>query len=137
MDFGKCQDRFGRFSWFKNDSNYLVATLKVLKNADNSDLRLVRNITMRESDFNPFIQLRNQLVVAVETSGRDQNLSPIQIKTMPKDMGEQLELAHNVVDGEISEILLRYKVDRAENSYVYFQLFAKDNEENFNKKSKL
>ena len=24
VDFGKCQDRFGRFSWSKNDTNYVV-----------------------------------------------------------------------------------------------------------------
>ena len=131
VDFGKCQDRFGRFFWSKDDSNYLVATLKVLENDDNSDFHLVRNITMGESDFNQFTQLRNQHVVAAETFGRDQNLSPIQIETMPKDMEEQLKLVDKVVDVEISETLLRYKVDRAESSYVQFQLFAKDIEEKF------
>ena len=28
VDFGKSQDRFGRFSWSKNDSNYLDIKLK-------------------------------------------------------------------------------------------------------------
>ena len=27
VDFGKCQDRFGQFSWSKNDFNYLDITL--------------------------------------------------------------------------------------------------------------
>ena len=34
VDFGKCQDRFGRFSWTKNDSNYLDIKLKVFKRED-------------------------------------------------------------------------------------------------------
>ena len=28
VDFGKCQDRFGRFLWSKNDSKYLDIKLK-------------------------------------------------------------------------------------------------------------
>ena len=31
VDFGKNQDRFGQFSWSKNDSNYLDNKLKVFK----------------------------------------------------------------------------------------------------------
>ena len=34
VDFGKSQDRFGRFSWSKNDSNYLDIKLKVFKRED-------------------------------------------------------------------------------------------------------
>ena len=51
VDFGKCQDRFGRFSWSKNDSNYLDVKLKVFKKDDNKEFRLVQNLTMREADF--------------------------------------------------------------------------------------
>ena len=36
-DLGKCQDRFGRFSCCKNDSNYLDVKLKVFKRDDNRD----------------------------------------------------------------------------------------------------
>ena len=35
VDFGKCQDRFGQFSWSKNDCNYLEVKLKVFKKGDN------------------------------------------------------------------------------------------------------
>ena len=31
MDFGKHQDRFGRFSWSKNEKNYLKVQFKVFK----------------------------------------------------------------------------------------------------------
>ena len=31
VDFGKCQERFGQFSWTKNDSNYLDFKLKMFK----------------------------------------------------------------------------------------------------------
>ena len=41
VDFGKCQERFGRFSWTKNDSNYLDIKLKVFKREDkNAEYRL-------------------------------------------------------------------------------------------------
>ena len=68
VDFGKCQDRFGRFSWCKNDSNYLDVKLKVFKKDDNKEFQLVQNLTMGEADFNQFMQLRNQLVSAAENS---------------------------------------------------------------------
>ena len=35
VDFGKCQDRIGRFSWSKNDSNNVVVKLRVFKKVDN------------------------------------------------------------------------------------------------------
>ena len=37
VDFGKCQDRFGRFSCSENDSNYLDVKLKVFKKDDNKE----------------------------------------------------------------------------------------------------
>ena len=37
VDFGKCQDRFGQFSWSKNDCNYLEVKLKVFKKGDNQE----------------------------------------------------------------------------------------------------
>ena len=37
VDFGKCQDRFGQFSWSKNDSKYLDVKLKVFKKDDNKE----------------------------------------------------------------------------------------------------
>ena len=79
MDFGNCQDRFGRFSWSKNDSNYFDVELKVFKENDNKDFRLVQYLTMGEADFNQFLRLRNQLVFAAENFGREENLSPVLI----------------------------------------------------------
>ena len=66
VDFGKCQDRFGQFSWSKNDSNYLDVKLKVFRKDDKKEFRLVQNLTMGEADFNQFMRLRNQLVNAAE-----------------------------------------------------------------------
>ena len=52
VDFGKCQDRFGRLSWFKNDSNYLDIKLKVFKRAGKiAEFRLRQNLSMGEADF--------------------------------------------------------------------------------------
>ena len=60
LDFGKCQDRFGRFSWSKNDSSYLDVKLKVFKKNDNKEFRLVQKFTMGDADFSQFMRLRNQ-----------------------------------------------------------------------------
>ena len=98
VDLAKCQDGFGRFSWSKNDSNYLDVKLKVFKKDDKGDFCLVQNLTMREADFNHFIRLRNQPVIAVETFAKEEKLSPVLMPTISKDMAEQLKLPHNVVD---------------------------------------
>ena len=103
VDFGKCQDRFGRFSWSKNDCNYLDETLKVIKKDDNKEFRLVQSLTMGEADFKQFMRLRNQLVNAAENFARGESFTPVLIPTMSKDMDGQFKLAHKLVD----------KVDRA------------------------
>ena len=41
VEIGKCQYRFGRFSCYKNDSNYLDVKLKVFKKDDNEEFRLL------------------------------------------------------------------------------------------------
>ena len=135
VDFGKCQDRFGQFSWSKNDSNYLVVQLKVFRKDDKKEFRLVQNLTMEEADFNQFMRFRNQLVNAAENFAREENLTPVLILTMSKDMEEQLELAHKVVDvvdranRKIGVTLLRYNVDKPESSYSQARLFARKKED--------
>ena len=117
VDFGKCQERFGQFSWSKNGSNYLDVKLKVFKKDDKKEFRLVQNLTIAEADLNQFIRLRNQLVNAAENFARVENLMPVRIPTMSKDMDAQLKLAHKVVDvvdranRKICVTLLRYNVD--------------------------
>ena len=76
MDFGKCQDRFGQFSWSKNDSNYLDVKLKVFNKDDNKEFRLDQSLTMGETDFNQFMGLRNPLVNAAENYAREKNIDP-------------------------------------------------------------
>ena len=134
VDFGKFQDRFGRFSWSKNDSNHLDVKLKVFKKGDNKEFRLVQNLTMEEADFNQFMRLRSQLVNAAENLAREENLTPVLIPTMFKDMDEQLKPAHKFVDvvdranRKICVILLRCNVDNAESFYAQVQLFARKKE---------
>ena len=53
---------------------------------------------MGEADFNQFIRLRNQLVIAAEKFARSELLSPVLISTMSKDMDELLKLAIKVVE---------------------------------------
>ena len=99
VDFGKSSDRFGRFSWTKNDPNYLDIKLKVFKREDkNVEFRLRRNLSMGEADFNQFIRQRNQLVVAADHFLGEQNLLPVLQSTLSKDMEEQLKLVHKVID---------------------------------------
>ena len=97
VDFGKCQDKFGQFSWSKSDSKYLDVKLKVFKKEDNKEFRLVQNLTMGEAELNHFLRLRNQLVNAVEKFAREEILAPVLIPTMSRDGDEQLKLAHTVV----------------------------------------
>ena len=44
------------------------------------------------------MRLRNHVVIAAENFGNEENLSPVLIPTLSKDMDEQLELAHKLVD---------------------------------------
>ena len=135
VDFGKCQDRFGQFSWSKNDSNYLDVKLKVIRKDDKKEFRLVQNLTVGEADFNQFMRLRNQLVNAAENFAREETLMPVLIRTMSRDMDEQLKLAHNVVDvvdrtnRKICVTLLRYNVEKPESSYAQVRLFARKKED--------
>ena len=73
VDFGKCQDRFGQFSWPRNDSNYLDVKLKVFKKNDEKEFRLVQNCTMGEVDFSQFMRLTNQLVNSEQNFARGEN----------------------------------------------------------------
>ena len=135
VDFGECQDRFGQFSWSKNDSNYLDVKLKVFKKDDNKEFRLARNLTMGEADFTQFMRLRNQLVNAAENFDSEDILTPVLIPNMSRDMDEQLKLAHKVVDvvdqanRMICVTLLRYNVDKPESSYAQLRLFARKKED--------
>ena len=136
VDFRKCQDRFGRISWSKNDSNYLEIKLKVFKREDkNAEFRLRQNRSMGEVDLNQFIRQRNQLVVAADNFLKEQNLSPVLQSTLSKDMEEQLKLVHKVIDivdranRRICVTLLRYKVDNPETSYTQVRLFGRKKEE--------
>ena len=135
VDFRKCQDRFGQLSWSKNDSNYLDVKLNVFRKDDKKEFRLVQNLTMGEADFNQFMRLRNQLVNAAKNIAGEENLNPVLIPTMSKDIDEELKLAQKVVDvvnranRKICVTLLRYNVDKPESSYAQVRLLARNKED--------
>ena len=79
VDFGNCRDRFGQISWSRNSFDCLDVKLKVFKNDENKQFRLGQNFTKGEADFNQFIRLRKQLVVAVIDFSNEENLPPVQI----------------------------------------------------------
>ena len=94
---------------------------------------------MGEADFNQFIRLRNQLVVAVRDFSKEENLPPVQVKLLAEDIEEQLKLTHKVVEvvdqthRKICVIMLRYNVEKPETSYVQVRLSGRrKDEENFN-----
>ena len=90
---------------------------------------------MGEADFNQFMRLRNQLVNAAENFAREENLTPVLIPTMSRDMEEQLKLAHKVVDvvdrsnRKIWVTLLQYNVDKLEGSYAQVRIFERKEED--------
>ena len=87
VDFGECQDRFGRISWSKNAFDYLDVKLKVFNKDENKDFRLAQSLTMGETDFNQFVRLRNQLVVAVRDISSEESLPPVQMELPKKSHG--------------------------------------------------
>ena len=136
MDYGKCRDRVGSFSWTKNGSNYLDIKLKLFRREDkNAEFRLRQNLSVGEADFNQFNRQRNQLVVAADNFLREQNLSPVLQSALSKDMVEQLKIVHKVIDvvdrpnRKSCVTLLRYNVDNLETSYAQVRLFGRRNEE--------
>ena len=136
VDFGKCQDRFGRISWSKNDSNYLDIKRKVFKRQNkNAEFRLRQNLLMGGADFNQFIRERNQLVFAADNFLREENLSPVLQSTLSKDMEEQLKLVHKVIDvvdrphRKNCVTLLRYKAEIPDTSYAQVRLIGRKKEE--------
>ena len=120
VDFAQYQDRFGRFSWSKNSFDYLDVKLKVFKRDENKQFRVTQNLTMGEPDFNQFIRLRNRLVVAVRDFSKEENMAPVQVKLLAKNMEEQLKLTHKVVDivdrphRKIWVTMLGYSVEKPE-----------------------
>ena len=135
-NFGKNEDRFGRLSWTKNDSNYLDVKLKVFKREDKkTKIRLKQHLTMGGAAFNQFIRQRNQLVAAADKFLREQNLSPVLQSTLSRDAEEQLKLVHKVIvvvdhpNRRICVTLLRYKANNSDTSYAQVRLFGRKKEE--------
>ena len=92
LEFGICQERFGRISWSKNSFDYLDVKLKVFKKDENKKFRLAQNLARWETDFNQFIRLTNQLVVAVRDFSKEENLPPVKVKLLAKAWSSTLNL---------------------------------------------
>ena len=134
VDFGKCHDKFGRFLWYKKDSNYLDIKVKVFNRAENRGFCLGQNLTMGEADFERFIRLSIRLVIAAENFGREENLLLVLIPTMSKDKDEQLKLAQKLIDvvdqanRKACVTLLRYSAERPKSSKIQLHFFPKKKE---------
>ena len=119
--------------------DYLDVKLKMFKRVEHKQFRLAQNLTREEAGSNQFIRLRNQLVVAVRDFSKEENLLPVQLKLLAKDMEEQLKLTHKFVEvvdwphRKICVTMLRYNVEKPEISYVQVRLFGRrKDEEKFN-----
>ena len=90
---------------------------------------------MGKADFNHFVRLRNQLVVAVRDFSKEKGLPPEQVKLLAKDMEEQLKLTHRIVEvvdrphRKNCVTMLRYNVEKPETSYVQVRLFGRRKDE--------
>ena len=90
---------------------------------------------MGEVDFNQFIRLRNQLVVAVRDFRKKENLPPVKVQLLAKGMEEQLKLTHKVVEvldrphRKICVTMPRYNVEKPKTSYVQVRLFGRRKDE--------
>ena len=105
--------------------------LKVLKKDENKEFRLIQNLTLGEVDFNQFIRLRYQLVVAVRGFTKKENLPAVQVKLLTKDMDEQRKLTSKIVEvvgpshRMIYVTMLRCNVEKPETSYVQVRLLGR------------
>ena len=90
---------------------------------------------MGETDFNRFMRLNNQLVIAPEHFGRGENLSTVLISTLSEDMDEQSKLTHKVTDEvdqanrKVFVTLMPFNVEKTREFLCSLRLFAKKTEE--------
>ena len=125
VDFGKHQDRFGRFSWSKNEKNYLEVQFKVFK----------KLVLLGQYDFKQFLRLRNQLIVAADNFTKEESLPCNNVVGLSRDIDEQLKHVHKVIEiaegakRKVCVTLLRYKEDNPETSYAQIRLFTRRTEE--------
>ena len=131
VDYGKCRERVVKFSWFTQDSNYLDVKLKASKKDDNKEHRLRQSPTMGEANSNQFMQMMYHLCIAAEISAKEENVSPVVIPSLSKDIEEQFKLDHKVVDvmdpaiREICVTLLRYSVKKPKKFLCWSPLISK------------
>ena len=109
--------------------------LKLFKKDENKEFRWAQNLRRGETDKIQFTRLRNQLVVAVRDFSKEENLPPVKVKLLAKDIDEQLKLTHKVLEvvdrphRKICVTMLRYYVEKPETSYVQVRLFGRRKEE--------
>ena len=104
----------------QKDSNYSDVSLKFFKKDDEDDVQVGPSLSMAEPDFDQFIRLKIQRVIATTNVGGEQILSPTQILTLSKDMDEPLKLARRIIDlvdcpnRKICVTMRRYNLDQQE-----------------------
>ena len=97
VDFDKHQDRFGRFSWSKNEKNYLEVQFKVFKKYIANEFKQYQCVSLGQCHFKEFLRLRNQLIVAADNFTKEENLPYIIVVGLSRDIDEQLKHVHKVI----------------------------------------
>ena len=90
---------------------------------------MIKIFTTGAADFNQFLRLRNQQIIAAINIDRQENVSPVLIPTMSEDMDGQLEMAHKLVD-ELNRAnrkicVTAVQLEIPEKFYAQFRLFAR------------
>ena len=124
-------NRFGKFSWSKNDCIYLDTKLKFFKIVEK------KRFSTSTKSFNGRVRFQPIHAIAESSGECSTNLaskakfSPTQIPRISENMDEQLKLAHRVADAadspnrKICVTMVRYNKEKLESSYAQARLFAK------------
>ena len=118
-------------NWFQ----YLIVNLEVFQKDDKKIILAGPSSYNGRSRFQPVYAIDESLVVAAEIFAREENLPPVLIATLSKDMDEQLKLAYKLVElvdranRKISVTVLRWSLDEAENTHAQVRSFARKKED--------
>ena len=137
--FGKTQDRFGHFSWSKNDSNYLDIKLKVIKREEKCRISTETKLFNGRSWFQPVhLKKKPTSCCSRQLSQRTKFVAISSIYTVQRHGGateacSQGDWRCRLTKERFYMTLLRYKVDNPQTSYAQVRLFGrKKEEEKFN-----
>ena len=109
----------------------MIVKLKVFKGDDNKDFRPVQKLTLGKADFNRFMQLRDELVIAAENFKWKKIVPSADINIVQRhEWTTETSLKSDWCSqpGEHKEFV-QYIFDKLESSYAQVQVFARKKDE--------